>query len=531
MTAEPLRSHLSEAETKFLASPSLVQSDQSSSGTTSRPSLIKSPLQLTDELLLNFQRCKRRSFLDSYGDLGQRDSPSDYLLKLHQDSVSHQLSVLSENPAQEPAYPRRNWNAGGRATLELMQQGVERISRGVLQHTLENGVQLITSPKLLVKQPGYSVFGDWIYVPIDIKLGKRPKLDYQVIAAFQAYVLSEVQGAWSESSWLILRQRGAYEVDLVEQLPRMQQILDHCMEMLITAREPDVFIARNRCDLCHWLSHCYGVAQATQHLSLLPGVTPSRYVHLQELDLTTVESLAAISPNVLAPLPGFGIHVAHRIVRQAQSMLQNCALAAPLQRTDTIGPLLSPEELPTSDVELYFDIEAAPEQNLIYLHGILLVDRRANTETFYPLLAENPEDERLIWEQFLDLVWQYPHAPIFHFCPYEVQTVKRLANVYETPDSLIQPLIRRCIDLHERVTRTVALPIESYALKPIARWLGFNWRDSDANGAQSIYWYDRWLNTGDRTHLDAILRYNEDDCRATHHVKDWLVDFVTNKIC
>ncbi|MEO1510218.1 MAG: ribonuclease H-like domain-containing protein, partial [Cyanobacteria bacterium J06633_23] len=25
--------------------------------------------------------------------------------------------------------------------------------------------------------------------------------------------------------------------------------------------------------------------------------------------------------------------------------------------------------------------------------------------------------------------------------------------------------------------------------------------------------------------LDTILRYNEDDCRATYRVKDWLVKF------
>jgi len=44
---------------------------------------------------------------------------------------------------------------------------------------------------------------------------------------------------------------------------------------------------------------------------------------------------------------------------------------------------------------------------------------------------------------------------------------------------------------------------------------------------QCIYWYDQWLETGDRTFLgDVIQRYNEDDCRATRHIKDWLVNFV-----
>jgi len=45
------------------------------------------------------------------------------------------------------------------------------------------------------------------------------------------------------------------------------------------------------------------------------------------------------------------------------------------------------------------------------------------------------------------------------------------------------------------------------------------------NGSQSIYWYDQWLETGDRTFLDIIQRYR-DDCRATRHVKDWLGNFI-----
>jgi len=56
-------------------------------------------------------------------------------------------------------------------------------------------------------------------------------------------------------------------------------------------------------------------------------------------------------------------------------------------------------------------------------------------------------------------------------------------------------------------------------------WLGFTWRDPKANGAKCIYWYDQWLETGDREFLKMIQVYNEDDCYATRRVKDWLVTF------
>ena len=161
--------------------------------------------------------------------------------------------------------------------------------------------------------------------------------------------------------------------------------------------------------------------------------------------------------------------------------------------------------------------------------GVLVVDRTSNTETFHSLLAEKVEDEALIWQQFLELVWQYPQAQIFHFFSYEVDTVKRLAQIYQTPKEQIQPLLKRFVDVYEQITQTVTLPVESYALKAIARWLGFEWRDPAANGSQCIYWYDQWLATGDRTFLDSIQNYNEDDCRATRHVKDWLEKFIQDE--
>jgi uncharacterized protein len=486
---------------------------------------MKRDVWMTDELLFNYQRCHRRAFLDIFGDWAQRDAPSDYLLKLRQDGYRHQLTVLGNQIVHQPNYPAYDWVAGAKATQSLMQQGVECITRGVLLVERANGVCLVSCPDLLMKESGHSHYGNWRYVPKEIKLGKRPKLDYQITAAYHAYVLSLVQGTWPETCWLILRQREPYAVDLIEMIPRMQVILDDCIQLLLTQQEPDVFITHSRCDLCHWFSHCYALAKRDRHLSLLPGVTPSRYVYLQALQLTTVEALAATNPHQLEPLPGFGPQVAHKLVRQAQATLQNRALVKPFEPDETPNPLFYEEELPTSPVELYFDIEAAPEQNLVYLHGVLVVDRTSQTEVFHPLLADKPEDEQIIWEQFLELVWRYPTSPIFHFCPYEVQTVKRLADYYGSPMERIEPLLGRFVDLHERITRVATLPVESYALKPIARWLGFNWRDQDANGAQSIYWYSQWLTTGDRTHLDAILRYNEDDCRATYRVKDWLVNF------
>ncbi|MBW4620043.1 MAG: TM0106 family RecB-like putative nuclease [Cyanosarcina radialis HA8281-LM2] len=513
-------------------------------------------MPISAEMLLHFQRCQRRAFLDVWGDRDLKDPPSDFQRKLTEERLAHQRSILAEQIRQgapvhhQPQYPFRDWQAGVKATIELMQQGVERIVRGVLAVERGGGdgemgrwgdgemgkeetrgelvtpnsefripnSYLVSYPDLLVKEPGKSIFGDWLYVPIDIHLGKRPKPEYQIVAAYHAYLLGFLQGTLPEKAWLILREKGAYRVELERSLPQMQAILEEYLQTIVQQQEPEVFISRQLCSLCPWLGSCYPIAKSQQHLSLIPGVTPSRYQVLQKLGLTTLESLAQADPSSLEP--DLERTVAEQLVRQAKSIWQQEPIAKPHTAFDLA------RILPTAPIELYFDIEAQPDLNLDYLLGVLVVDRQAQTETFYPLLAEQPADEAAIWQQFLDLVGTDPEVPIFHFSPYEAETIKRLAKLYRTPASQTRALLSRFVDVHQRITSMVTLPIESYSLKAIASWLNFQWRDAEASGAQCICWYDEWLRTSDRSRLDAIARYNEDDCHATYRIKDWLANFL-----
>lgn len=492
---------------------------------------------LTADLLLYYRRCNRRAFLEVHGDRHQQDAPSDYLQKILRDSASHREATLSQYEFQN-AYPvEGNWKAASQSTLALMRQGVELIRNGgllipagelrfldpflapELTLTLQSSEALFLSqPDLWIKVPGQSQFGNWMYLPLEVKFGRRPKLEYQLVSAFHAWVLGSIQGVLPETAQVLLRQGKCHRVNLPRVMPQLQETVQDCLEMLVSQQEPEVFISRHRCDLCQWLSSCRQVAESQQHLSLIAGVTPTRYETLQALGLTSLESLAGASPELMEP--EIESAIATQLVYQAQAVLGQRVIVRSQPFED---------DLPVAPVELYFDIEAEPDLELEYLLGVLVVDRLNQTQKFYPFLAEKPEDELQIWQQFLELVWRYPTAPIFHFCDYEFKTVQQLAKRYRTGYA-IQSVLSRFVDIHERVTRLVALPIESYALKAIAKWLGFEWRDPSANGAQSIFWYDSWLKTGDRRFLESVIRYNEDDCQATYRVKDWLVNYFNTEV-
>ena len=498
---------------------------------------------LTDTQLLSFQRCQRQAFLDVYGDRFQQDPKSDFLLKLIQDSLAFDSHFLENKIYHKPDYPRGDWKAGAEATLALMHRGVDLIYRGILQMSYscpQGEAKLVGRPRLLIKQPTPSRFWEWSYVPADLKLGKRPKAEYQLVAAFHAQILASVQGTWPETARLIFRQKNPFAVNLELRVPQMEAALSELIEMLASKQEPEVFISRQKCNLCLWYSSCHSLASSQQHLSLVPGVTPSRYAILKALNLTALDSLAGVEPEILTIYPEFAGAIGDRVVLQARSLLENRPFFSwdltikqrefdrypdPLPANSYLLP-----QLISAPVELYFDIEAQPENNLDYLHGVLVVDNRNKTQKFKVMLAEKPAEEGAIWEQLLKLFWQYPIAPIYHFCEYETQTIKRLAKVYHTPAYRWQPLLKRCVDIHRLIRETATLPVESYALKHIARWLGFDWRDENANGAQSVCWYEQWLNTGDRSLLEAIVRYNEDDCYATYSVKKWLESFLNKTL-
>jgi predicted RecB family nuclease len=497
------------------------------------------------DLLLQYQRCKRRPFLDIHGDLAQRDRPTDLLVKLQQDKINQHQTIIGNRHYQQPKYRRGDWQTGHDETLKLMQQGAELIYHGLLSsphHALitekdcifsdlagqipDTACQqhtLLSRPDLLVKKAGKSIFGDWIYVPVSIELGKRPKQEYQVTAAFHALVLATVQQQETESAWVVLRgKNSSHRVDLGKWQPQMQQILAGYIDTIQSVESPEIFISRQKCSLCHWYSQCHAIAQSQQHLSLIPGVTPVRYTQLQTLSITTPEALASQDPLELADLRGFDPVIASKLVLQAKS-------------TTTKQPVLLPQAQLNQDwiqnsanIELYFDIEAQPDLDLNYLLGVLVVDNQKNSKKYHPFLAKKPEDEKIAWEQFVDFVSQYPDAPIYHFCVYEFDTVRRLAKMYGTPNTTIKPILFRFIDIYEELIQSVALPIESYALKAIAHWLGFNWRNPEASGAKCIYWYDQWMQKQDITLLENIQNYNEDDCHATHAVKDWLAGFLRN---
>ena len=498
---------------------------------------------ITDRLLLNYKRCNRRTYLEMFGDRQQQDPDKDFLIKLKRENQTHIARVIAERSllCDRPTSSRRDWQLNSQQTVDLMAQGVECIYRGTLSLSFKQWQQtwvqpnllieiqnsypdflaeitFTAAPSLLIKQPGTSRFGNWEYIPINIKLGRRAKPEYKLVSAFHAQLLAAIQGKTPAYSQLILKEHNDYYINLDHWLAKVQDTIAECLIMLARQQQPEVFISRQRCSLCSWYGYCYEVAKASNHLSLVPGITPKRYEYMQSIGVDSIESLVSVSETSLSET--LNADIARQIKQQITAIASDRAMVR------SSFDLVNTQPIPSGAIELYFDIEAEPERQIDYLLGVLLVDRTVNTEKFHAFVAEDPADEGKIWQQFLDFLALYPDAPIFHYSEYEADTIKRLGKLYGTPKAQIKEVVSRLVDLHLWVTKSVVFPVESYSLKALANWIGFYWRETQGSGDQSVCWYDEWLTTQNRALLELILSYNEDDCRATRYLKDWLLDFL-----
>jgi predicted RecB family nuclease len=114
---------------------------------------------------------------------------------------------------------------------------------------------------------------------------------------------------------------------------------------------------------------------------------------------------------------------------------------------------------------------------------------------------------------------------VYYYSKYERTIWRGLQQKY--PDvcsaaeieALFDPV--RSVDLYFDVVQKATMwPTRDHSIKTLAKFLGFQWRDTNPSGAASIEWFDRWITTGDPTIKQRILDYNEDDNRAARVLLD-----------
>jgi len=483
---------------------------------------------ITGSDLYNFVQCPHRVTLDCHESADQRDEANPFVELLWEQGVGHEVEVVTTLTVSLDL-SRISYDSRAIETINAMRRGESLIYGG----RIEAG-DMVGVPDLLERRGNG-------YMPGDIKSGSGIEGDdedgklkrhyafqlahYVHILASMGfgdgtydafvidrhvrripYVLSEPQGVRNTQSWW-----DSYQQALVE------------VRALVNRTSQSVGALAAACKLCHWHSHCKQALVASNDLTLIAELGRAKRDAMAG-EIPTVASLAACDPSRFfrgkkTQFDGIGPDTLVKFYKRA--LLLSAPEATPY--------LKKAIRLPVAEREVYFDIEADPMRDVVYLHGFVeRMHGRPETAKFISFFANSSSatDE----ESGFRNAWAYLRArvadsTIYYYSPYERTAYKKLAEKYSAVCSVadVETLFNldAMIDLYHDVVRSsTEWPTYDQSIKTLAQYLGFQWRDTHPSGAASIEWYHRWIETGDETIKRRILEYNEDDCFATGVVVD-----------
>jgi len=466
---------------------------------------------LRAEHFYKFFQCPHWIWYDIYGDAKQKKHVPPLLDMIYKGKMIEAGTTLKNHKKFEEIKQElfRDLDEAFMATLELMKQG-KNIYHGVLMS--ENWVGI---PDLLEARPGKSKFGEWEYVVYDAQssLELRDENKFQLI--FYSLILERLQGKRPKEAYAIDPQgneRSFLVEDFVEQfhLTRLQ------IEKILDGQKPPPFL-KSGCKRTPWYSLCVEETKGCNDVSLIYRLSQADQRRLYDIGISTVQDMANADVNDLqTKLEDWPFDKLVRFNNQAKVLISN-------------SPMITRKpEFPEVKHEIYFDIESDPTRDIDYLLGMVVKDTVASTKApasqgeYKYFFAKSKEEEPKMWKEFLDFLVGLEDFVIYHYAYYERQVFDRLVLRYGAPTILVNKFKENTIDLHLKVVESVVLPLYFYSLKDVAKYFGYNWNAPDAGGAESVVWFSEWLDKKDDTLLKKILKYNEDDVRATLLIKEWL---------
>ncbi len=474
-------------------------------------------MRITAQDLYNYTKCKHRVYLDANGDPAERGDVSPFIHMLWEMGLQTETEYLRTlGDLEFENLESLSLPAAASRTLDLMSKGAALIYQGVIQWR-----DLLGRPDLLLKRSDAgSNFGDYYYEPVDIKAGrgwqqrggKRAgfKIHYAFQIIFYRTILEQLQGYVPPLARIINADKQIEEFDPAEFAADFDAAFKD-VRQLVAGRETSEPVLGSACHQCAWYRRCRAWAERNQDPSLLFFVGKNKF-QLKDAGLNTVADIAGMDvSSYLKPanrIPRLGKTTLSRMKQRAGVVLSG----APVIRHGF--------ELPAGKVEIYFDIEDDPTRDLTYLYGMVAPDGGGGWEYRY-FLADSPDQEQRTVTEFWEYVARSGDAVFYVYSSKERSSLRRLMERYDLDRAVYEHYVECEYDLYaDLVVKYSDWPTYTYGIKSIARQVGFSWRDPDPSGANSIVWYNEYLqNPNRREPLQRILEYNEDDCRAMMAVK------------
>jgi predicted RecB family nuclease len=472
--------------------------------------------------------------------LGQTQAPS---------FSNPSLAILQERGLEFERAFLKHLRDQGLSIVEPAMQG-ESLSVERTVEAIKTGVDVIYQANFnmepwqgradfLLKVPVPSNLGDWSYEVADTKLAKETRSGTILQISLYSQMINNIQGRNPEYMHVITPTDGfekeTYRVTDFDAYTRLLQArLLKDLELGKTQNNtyPNPV---PQCDICNWWQECSNQRRKDDHLSLVAGLSRGHTAELIRQQLDTVDALAKETiPIAWRPLKG-AAGTYNKLREQARVQVSARKEKKPIYELLELQANIGLHRLPEpSKGDIFFDFEGDPyvgKSGIEYLFGWTFVQN--DQEQYRSIWSVDANSEKAAFESFVDWVierWeQHPEFHIYHYTPYEPSALKRLMGKYATRENEIDRMLRGglFVDLYSISRQSVRAGIETYSLKELEIFHGFERKMPLREAALHMRAFERMLESGNVSEIPhiietAIALYNKEDCQSTSSLRNWL---------
>jgi len=505
--------------------------------------LLEQHLRLAATDLSNHLACHHVTTLDLGVARGHREKPkwqAPDLAIIQELGLRHETRYLDHLRTQDLSFvDLREFKNDDRAvaeTIAAMERGVDVIAQGALCNDHWFGKPDVLR-KVVTEKP--SRFGAWSYEVYDCKLSQETKATTVLQLALYSELLAEAQGKEPEKMHVIpggtqfkaesyrCDEYSAYYRHVKRQLEKATKDggPDH------TYPEPCM-----HCDVCLWFKECDAQRRRDDHLSLVAGITSGQRTQLTEWQTDTMAKLAVL-PFPLERKPSRGSKDGYkRVKQQARLQLEARTLGTPVFQLLDISAGMGFCRLPEpSRLDVFVDLEGDPfatEGGRDYLFGFV-TSNDSQPLSYDKRWALYEEEEKLAFQWLVDEIirrWAAdPGMHVYHFGSYERDHFRFLMGRHATREEQTDRMLRAglFVDLHLVFKQAAQAGVEEYSLKKLEIFHGFKRLTSLDHSRAAMRYIEHWLELDRGGQLRAEEKatmegYNEEDCRSTASLRDWL---------
>jgi predicted RecB family nuclease len=404
-------------------------------------------------------------------------------------------------------------DAEAEVTRETMREGATVI----YQACLRTG-NVIGYVDFLRRVDTPSDLGQYSYEVVDTKLARSPKAKFILQLCLYAELLADVQGVLPR------------HLHLANYFHYYRKVKARFLEAVSQAPGSTYPLPCAHCDLCDWRELCRHQWEQDDHLVLVANITRNQIGKLNAAAIATLTQLARLKEH--RRVPRLQPETLERLRHQAALQLARRGTGEnrlELIEADPAG-LRGFNRLPRPDPgDLFFDMEGDPleEDGLEYLFGVYFLED--GMYRFRPFWAHDRQQERQAFQDFMAFVMKrlarFPRMHIYHYAAYEATALKRLMSLHGVCEAEVDQLLRteRLVDLYKVVREGVRVTEPRYSIKNLEAFYMGKRTGEVTNAGASIVYYEHWKATAEQALLDRIRDYNEDDCRSTYLLREWLL--------